>query len=239
MSKRIPLVLIPGMMCDGRLFAAQIDALSSIADIHIAAIYEADTMAEIGRQVFDASPFNRFAVAGLSMGGIVAMELLKQEPDRISGLALLDTNHLEETAERRTLRQPQIKQALDGQLRSMLIEEMKPSYLAPRNRKDNKLLDKVLRMGMDLGPEVFRRQSLALRDRPDYAETLARFKRPAMVLCGRHDTLCPVSRHGEIAALMPQSRLVVLEDCGHLSTMESPDAVNAALINWLGEIRND
>lgn len=236
MNNRTPLVLIPGMMCDGRLFAAQIDALSPYADIHIAEIIEADTMPELGRQVFAASPFERFAVAGLSMGGIVAMELLRQDPGRIAGLALLDTNHLEETAERRALRQPQIDKALDGQLQAMLIDEMKPSYLAPRNRRNAALLDQVLAMGMDLGPLAFKRQSLALRDRPNYAETLCQFKGPAMVLCGSHDTLCPVSRHREIAALMPQSRFVELEDCGHLSTMESPDAVNMALINWLGEI---
>lgn len=236
MNKRTPLVLIPGMMCDGRLFAAQIDTLSPRADIHIADISQADTMQELGQQVFAASPFERFAVAGLSMGGIVAMELLRQDSGRITGLALLDTNHMEETAERRALRQPQIDKALNGQLRAMLIEEMKPSYLAPRNREDANLLGKVLRMGMDLGPEVFERQSRALRDRPDYAETLRWFRGAAMVLCGRHDTLCPVSRHCEIAALMPQARLVVLEECGHLSTMESPDAVNTAFINWLGEI---
>lgn len=236
MSNRTPLVLIPGMMCDGRLFAAQIDALAPYADVHIAEIGGADSMQELGRQVIEASPFDRFAVAGLSMGGIVAMELLRQDPDRVAGLALLDTNHRQETVERRALRQPQIDKALNGQLRAMLIEEMKPSYLAPRNREDTNLLGKVLRMGMDLGPEVFERQSRALRDRPDYAETLRWFRRPAMVLCGRHDTLCPVSRHREIAALMPQARLVVLEECGHLSTMESPDAVNTAFINWLGEI---
>ncbi len=236
MSKGTPLVLIPGMMCDGRLFAAQIDVLSPHAAVHIAEIDEADTMQELGRQVFEASPFNSFAVAGLSMGGIVAMELLRQDPGRITGLALLDTNHLEETAERRALRRPQIDKARNGQLREMLIDEMKPSYLAPRNRQNAALLDKVLEMGMDLGPPVFERQSLALRDRPDYAGTLRRFKGPAVVLCGRHDTLCPVSRHREIAALMPQSDLVIVEDSGHLSAMESPDAVNTALINWLGEI---
>ncbi len=236
MSKGTPLVLIPGMMCDGRLFAGQVDALSPHADIHIADISQAGTMRELGQKVFEACPFERFAVAGLSMGGIVAMELLRQDPGRIAGLALLDTNHLEETAERRALRRPQIDKAMNGQLREMLIEEMKPSYLAPRNRGNAALLDKILEMGMGLGPPVFKRQSLALRDRPDYAGTLRRFKRPAVVLCGRHDTLCPVSRHREIAALMPQSHLVVLEDCGHLSTMESPDAVNMALINWLGEI---
>lgn len=236
MNNRIPLVLIPGMMCDGRLFAAQINALSPHADIHIAEICEADTMQELGQQVFEDSPFDRFAVAGLSMGGIVAMELLRQDPGRITGLALLDTNHLEETAERRALRRPQIDKALNGQLRTMLIEEMKPSYLAPRNRGNTALLDKVLAMGTDLGPLVFERQSLALKGRPDYAGTLRRFKGPAVVLCGHHDTLCPVSRHREIASLMPQCQFIVLEDCGHLSTMESPDAVNTALINWLGEI---
>ena len=232
-----PLVLIPGMMCDGRLFAAQIKALAPYADMHVGDISGSDTMSGIGSRILETCPFDRFHVAGLSMGGITAMELARQASGRVAGIALLDTNHLAETAERRALRQGQIDKALGGQLREMLIEEMKPSYLAPHNRRNTALLDAVLEMGLSLGPQVFRRQSLALRDRPDYSETLKAFAGPALVLCGGHDILCPVSRHQEIAGLMPQSNLVVIVDSGHLTTMESPTAVNEALISWLLEDR--
>lgn len=230
------LVLIPGMMCDARLLGPQLTALAGAADIWVADITRSADMASIGRDVLADCPFERFCVAGLSMGGIVAMELLRQVPDRIAGLALLDTNHRAETPERRAARAPQIARAKAGRLREVLIEEMKPNYLAPPNRTNAALLDLVLAMGLDLGPDVFERQSLALRDRPDSAAALAAYGGPALVLCGRHDALCPPERHREIAALLAAADLAILEDAGHLTTLESPAAVNAHLSAWLQRI---
>lgn len=232
---RKPLLLLPGMMCDGRLFAAQLDGLADLADSVVANIGGAETVGDIAEQVLEAAPWPRFALAGLSMGGIVAMEMLRRAPERVERLALLDTNHRAETSERQALRQPQIERALRGGLRRVLIEEMKPLYLAPQNRDDESILDCVLDMALDLGPVVFARQSAALRSRPDQTETLRGARLPVLLLCGEADGLCPVSRHREMAALLPRARLEILSDAGHLPSLEQPEGTTAALRRWLSE----
>lgn len=227
-----PLLLVPGMMCDRRLWSAQVSALAPLAAPQVADITGRATIDALAADVLAWAP-PKFSLAGLSMGGIVAMEMLRQAPARVARLALLDTNHRAELPERRDLRLAQIRRALDGGLRRLLIEEMKPLYLAPENRARNDILDTVLEMAQALGPTVFERQSLALRDRRDYTATLQAAACPTLVLCGRHDTLCPVERHREIAGLVPGAELVVLDGAGHLTPMEQPHAVNLALERWL------
>jgi len=235
MGERERLLLLPGMMCDERLFSAQLEELVDIAEMRVAGFGRARSIRAMARRALEHAPWPHFSLAGLSMGGIVAMELLRQVPERIERLALLDTNHRAELPERRALRQPQIERALQGELRQLLIDEMKPLYLAPENRGRRDILDAVLDMAMDLGVEVFQSQSVALRDRPDQSETLARVMVPTVVLCGLHDTLCPVDRHREIADLIPRARLVVIPGAGHLPTLEQPRATNSALRTWLGK----
>ncbi len=227
-----PLVLIPGMMCDARLFAPQIATLSAGRTIQVATITEADSISQLARQVLtDAPP--RFALAGLSMGGIVAMEILRQAPERLERVALLDTNHRAEAPDRQALRGPQVERVFQGALRQVLIEEMKPLYLGPEKRGDEAILGCALDMAVALGPAVFARQSEALRTRPDQTETLRAAEVQALVLCGEHDLLCPVERHQEMAALMPRARLEIVAGAGHLSTLERPAETTAALNEWL------
>jgi pimeloyl-ACP methyl ester carboxylesterase len=230
---RTPLVLLPGMMCDGRLFDPQIEALGDIAEIWVGHIGAAASVERIAAGVLEEVPFRRFALCGLSMGGIVALQILAQAPERVTHLALLDTNHLPEIPERQRLRGPQIERVRQGRLREVLIEEMKPNYLAGAHQADAALLERVLDMGLQLGPDVFERQSLALRDRPDATAVLRRFSGPALVLCGEEDKLCPPERHRAIADLIPGSTLVVVPGAGHLTTLEAPTSVNAALRAWL------
>lgn len=230
---RTPLALLPGMMCDERLFEPQIEALGDIAEIWVGHIGAAASVEKIAAGVLEEVPFRRFALCGLSMGGIVAMQILAQAPDRVTHLALLDTNHLPEMPERRRLRGPQIERVRQGRLREVLIEEMKPNYLAGAHHADAALLERVLDMGLQLGPDVFERQSLALRDRPDATAVLRRFSGPALVLCGEEDKLCPPERHRAIADLMPGSTLTVVPGAGHLTTLEAPTSVNDALRVWL------
>jgi len=233
---RVPLVLLPGMMCDERLFAPQVLSLSDIADIYVAGITRRRTVDALAGEVLAEVPFERFALGGLSMGGIVALRVVAAAPERVTGLALLDTNHLAETPERQALRQPQINRVCAGDLRGLLIGEMKPNYLGPPHRDNHQILDLVLRMGLELGPGVFENQSLALRDRPDSTDVLRRFKGPALVLCGQFDRLCPVERHQAMRELMPSAELIVVEGAGHLTTLEEPEAVNSALRHWLGRV---
>ena len=224
-----PLILLPGMMCDARLFAPLIESLPVAASV--APIHESDTMQDLARRVLDAAP-ERFALAGLSMGGIVAMEALRQAPDRVARLALMDTNPLAEAPEVRARRETQMQAVRAGRLETVMREEMKPHYLAEGPDRHG-ILDLCMDMALALGPDAFVRQSRALRDRPDQTETLRGFDGPALVLCGREDRLCPPARHELMHGLMPQSELVVIDGAGHLPALERPRQTAAALRRWL------
>ncbi|MBY6058010.1 alpha/beta fold hydrolase [Leisingera daeponensis] len=229
-----PLVLLPGMMCDARLFAPQIAALSGRSPIVTAPISRHDTMTALAAEVLSYAP-PRFALAGLSMGGIVAMEILRQAPGRIAGLALMDTNPLAELDEVKARRGPQIEAVRNGGLRRVMAGDMMPNYLAD-GPDHAAILDLCMAMATDLGPEVFIRQSRALRGRADQTATLRAYSGPALVLCGREDIPCPVSRHELMHRLMPQSRLEIIEQAGHLPTLEQPQDTTAALLRWLETI---
>lgn len=227
-----PLVLLPGMMCDERLFGPQAAALSAGRDMIHGDITGAADMESLAAEVLDAAP-PAFALAGLSMGGIVAMEVIRQAPERVTRLALLDTNPRAELPEVRARRGPQIEAVRAGGLARVMREELKPNYLTPGPRH-REILDLCMAMALDLGAEVFERQSLALRDRPDQQATLRAVRVPTLILCGRQDALCPVDRHELMHALVPASRLVIVEGAGHLPTLEQPGAVTVALEDWLG-----
>lgn len=228
-----PLVLIPGMMCDARLFGPQIAALGGGRAIHLAAITGHDSTKALATEVLAHAP-PRFALAGLSMGGIVAMEVMAQAPGRIERLALLDTNPRAELPEVRARRGPQMDQARNGGMLDVLRDQMVPNYLADPNQNPD-LTRLCIDMARDLGSEVFIRQSLALRDRPDREEVLRQVRVPSLILCGRQDRLCPLERHELMHDLIPGSRLQVIEDAGHLPVLEQPEETNAALRRWLEE----
>jgi pimeloyl-ACP methyl ester carboxylesterase len=227
-----PLVLLPGMMCDARMFGPQIAAFNGYT-LHLPPLTGADTMAALAAQILQNAP-PRFALAGLSMGGIVAMEILRQAPDRIARLALMDTNPLAEAPEMQARRGPQIARVLAGGLDAVMRDEMKPLYLADTPHRAE-ILDLCMAMARDLGPETFADQSRALATRADQTATLAAFKGPALVLMGEHDIPCPRPRHDLMHALMPQSQLAIIAGAGHLPTLEKPDETTAALIRWLEE----
>lgn len=227
-----PLVLIPGMMCDARMWGGIPAALHPRPVAHHLPVGTDSMAALAGLFLRDAPP--RFALAGLSMGGILAMEVLAQAPDRVERLALLDTNPRAETPETRANREPQIAHALNGGLARVMRDEMKPNYLA-RGPGKQAVLDLCLDMALGLGAEVFARQSRALAGRQDRQATLAAFAGPALVLMGAEDRLCPRDRHDLMHALMPQSRLVIVQGAGHLPTLERPIETTAALRCWLEE----
>ena len=226
-----PLVLLPGMMCDERLFASQINELSKRREVHFAKITDYETISELASDVLNNAP-PVFALAGLSMGGIVAMEIVSQAPERVERLALLDTNPLAELPDVLKRRGPQIDAIKNGQLKEIIRDEMKPNYLFDGVRK-TEILKLCMDMALDIGPDAFIRQSIALRDRVDQKNTLGSYKRPALVLCGRHDVLCPLERHELMHTLLENSKLEILEDAGHLPTLEQPKITTMALASWL------
>ena len=226
-----PLIFLPGMMCDARLFGPQIDVLSNQRPVMTFPLSGHDSVEALAADILlNAPPV--FALAGLSMGGIVAMEILRRAPDRITRLALLDTSPLAETPELAASREPQMIKAKAGKLEEVMRDELKPSYLAP-GPKRVEVLNLVLDMARELGPDVFIRQSRALQRRRDQQGTLRRCKVPTLVLCGEHDALCPVKRHQFIAELIPDASLTVIEDAGHLPTLERPGATTDALRDWI------
>lgn len=233
MGEREKLILLPGMLCDARLFAPQVEVFSQSHDVDIVMIDSADSIAALADHVLEQAP-ERFNLAGLSMGGIVAMAVAGKAPERILRLALLDTNHLADADGREQIRNRQIDAVRNGEMRKVVVDEMKPVYLARKHRTDKVLLDLLVDMAMDLGPEVFVRQSVALRDRGDQTDALKAYPGSTLVLCGEEDMLCPPERHREIAGLLRRAELKVIRDAGHISTLENPNVVNDALGHWLG-----
>jgi pimeloyl-ACP methyl ester carboxylesterase len=226
------LLLLPGMMCDERLWSHQLAHLSASYEVTVGDITRDESVEAIARRVLAEAPAS-FALAGLSMGGIVAMEMWRQQPQRIERMALLDTNVGADAPERRPIRDRQIAEVEAGGLETVLRDELKPNYLAQCHRDNLALLEEVLAMGLDLGESVFGRQSLALRDRPDNNVILDTVSCPTLVLCGDEDLLCPIELHAAIARKIYGAVLRVIPQCGHLSTMEQPEQVTPALQHWL------
>ena len=226
-----PVILLPGMMCDARLFAPQIAALSAIRPVMVAPLADGDTVAAMAAAILQYAP-PRFALAGLSMGGIVAMEVIRQAPARVSRLALMDTNPLAEAPERAKMRDQQIVRVLGGALKAVIRDDMKPHYLAGGSDRRT-ILDLCMDMALALGPDIFARQSRALQTRPDQCETLRGVDVPTLILHGAEDRLCPAERHELMRDLVPGAILARIDDAGHLPTLEQPKPTNEALEKWL------
>jgi len=226
-----PLVMLPGMMCDERLFAPQIKVFSFDREVQVADLSNYSTISELAANVLKNAP-PKFALAGLSMGGIVAMEICAQAPARVEKLALIDTNPKAELEEIKQQREPQIRDAILGDLQKIMRDEMKPKYLADTSNKQD-IYKICMEMALSLGADVFVRQSQALRDREDQQETLKGIKVPVLLICGSEDTLCPIEKHRLMHDLIPNSTLKVVMGAGHLPTLEQPEKTTEILQTWL------
>lgn len=228
-----PLLLIPGTLCDERLWAPQIEALSEQADIMVPRLDASDDLEALARDILDQVPWPRFSVAGLSMGGILALALMRLAPERIERLALLDTNPFAEAPERQVQRADDIAEAEAMGLACYAREVLAPLYPEEGAPSDPAHVELVVAMAERGGLETFRRQALALRDRSDGSAGLNAITQPTLVLCGDGDRLCPPARHTYLAEHIPDAELVILEGVGHLSTLQAPEAVSEALARWL------
>jgi pimeloyl-ACP methyl ester carboxylesterase len=227
----LPIVLVPGLNCSARLYAAQIPALWPFGPVTVAQHTADDAMAAIARRILANAP-PRFALVGLSMGGYIALELLVQAPDRIAKVALLDTAARADTSEQSARRDALITLAEAGR-HGEVNDVLWPILVHQKRIQDKGLRDIVNQMSEETGPEAFVRQQTALKARPDYRPTLGTIRCPALVLVGDGDALTPPDRSEEIAAGIAGARLVTVPECGHLSTLEQPAAVNHALIEWM------
>ncbi|WP_299636872.1 alpha/beta hydrolase [uncultured Ruegeria sp.] len=226
-----PLVLLPGLMCDARLFRPQIEVLSRARPVTVAPISGGERIEEIASGLLDQLP-HRFALVGQSMGSVVALELIRRAPERVSRLCLMSTDAQADTPHIAASREDLIVGAQGGRLEEIMRQLVGTDTLAP-GPKRIPILNDLLTMANDLGAETFVRQMRALQRRPDQQGTLRRIKAPTLIMCGVHDTLTPVKRHSFMSDLIPGAELKVVENAGHLLTLEAPDAVNNALETWL------
>ena len=228
-----PLVLLPGMMCDYRVFAPQIRALGGERAIMVAPITGGDRVETIAAALLDQLP-QRFALLGHSMGAIVAMEVLKRIPARITRLCLMSTNPLPESPAFAATREPLIIGAQAGRLDEVMRDMMPDDFLAPgAARLDIQTL--LGAMARDLGPEAFVAQSRALQRRPDQQGTLRKCAVPTRIICGELDPLTPVRRHEFMAGLIRHSKLSIIGGAGHVPTLEQPDKTTNVLRDWLDQ----
>ena len=226
------LVLIPGLLCDALLWKAQIEALDGQIKCWVADHTRSDTMAGVAADVLRDAPFERFALAGLSMGGYVAFEILRQAAHRVDRLALLDTSARADTQEQREKREGLIALAERGRFIGV-AQALLPLFLHSERLADEKLVTTVKEMARNTGKEAFIRQERAIMSRADSLPLLPSLGCATLVLCGAQDALTPPEWHQEMAKAIPGARLCVVKDCGHLSTLERPAEVSEALRRWL------
>ncbi len=231
MINKTPLVLLPGLLCDAALWRGPVEELADIAEPWIADLTRDDSMTAMAHRVLGEAP-PQFALAGLSMGGYVAQEIMRQAPGRVSRLALLDTSARADTAEQTVRRRGLIELAERGEFRGV-TPRLLPVFLHPDRLDDKPLIASVTAMAERVGKDAFLRQQRAIMGRIDGRASLGAIKCPTLVLCGREDQLTPLELHEEIAGLIRGARLAVVEECGHLSTMERPWEVGVFLRQWL------
>jgi pimeloyl-ACP methyl ester carboxylesterase len=234
---KTPLLLVPGLLCSPRLFAPQVAALSDIADIVVpdwrtAPLSIFDTWEKTARWVLGQMPSTKFALAGLSLGGMIAVEIMQIAAERVSRLALLDTGMRSQNAAEQAVRRARIRLASEGRFELVLGLQMSrflPAYRLP----DKKLVDEVMTMCTETGVEIYKRQEELAAIRVDRRPDLPKIRCPTIVVCGRDDVATPLAFSEEIATAIKDSELSVIEQCGHLITMEKPEETNALLRKWL------
>ncbi|NDR59124.1 alpha/beta fold hydrolase [Aliiruegeria sabulilitoris] len=226
-----PLVFLPEMMCDARIFWPQLLEFGLTRAVMVAPVTGASSVGAIAAQVLDAAP-SRFALVGASMGGVIAMEVLRRAPERVTRVALMDTSPLPESPQVAAGREPQIVAVRAGRLNGLVRDEIGPGSLALGPHR-GEILNLLVEMAETHGPDMFVAQSRALQRRPDQQKVLRTMRVPALVLCGEHDKICPVKRHEFMAELIPYSDFQVIPNAGHFPTLEQPQATNAALAAWL------
>jgi pimeloyl-ACP methyl ester carboxylesterase len=231
MDNTMPILLVPGLVSSPRIFAPVVPALWRYGPVTVANHVRDDNVAVIARRILAEAP-PRFALAGHSMGGYIAFEIMRQAPERVAKLALVNTQARPDTPETSERRRGQMARAKAGEFHAIL-DELFPLFVHP-SRRDSADLRKLMHdMGDDIGADAFVRQQTAVIGRVDSRPTLAGISCPTLVLTSDEDNLIPNKLSVEIADGIPGAKLTIIPNCGHLSQVEQPQAVAAALVEWL------
>jgi pimeloyl-ACP methyl ester carboxylesterase len=233
-------VFVPGLLCDKSVWKPQLKALQDLAQMQVPDHGELDSLGAMADAILAKAP-PKFAVVGHSMGGRVALEVVRRAASRVTGLALLDTGYTPLAAGAAGEAEAAGRHELLALARSAGMRKVGERWLSipmihPERLKDRTLVENILRMIERRTPAQFAAQIRALLARPDATALLPMISCPALVLCGREDAWSTLSTHRVMAQLIPHSTLVSVPDCGHMSTMERPEPVNAALRTWLGRV---
>lgn len=231
MTARPCLAFACAHLCDERLYAAQLAALGGSYDCRVFVFREQDSMRGMAEALLAATP-PRFTMIGLSLGGYLAFEVVRRAAHRLERLALLDTLAGADTDARRAIRLDDIAKVREGGIEA-LIPELPARWLLPAHARRSELVELMASMARSIGARGQRNQQRAMLARPDSHDDLARVQVPTLVLCGAQDPVTPVAEHEVMAARIPGARLAVIAECGHLSTLEQPAAVNRLLADWL------
>lgn len=228
-----PLVMIPGMVSDARVFAPQLEVFSRFMPIMVAPPVGGDTVEDIAAQLLPQLP-NRFALLGQGLGGVVAMEILRRSPAQITRLCLISASAQADSPVQSSEREPHIIGARTGHLPEAIRSVVAPDLLAPSSHRIA-LAESLIDMGLDLGAEVFVAQSRAMQRRGDLQGGLRRCAGPALVLRGEHDRMVPVKRLEALATLLPRGTLMDLPRAAHIPSLENPQGLNQALAEWMSQ----
>ena len=231
MDNSMPILLVPGLVSSPRIYAPVVPALWRFGPVTVANHIRDDNMGKIARRILAEAP-PRFALAGHSMGGYIALEIMRQAPERVAKLALVNTQARPDTPEATARRRGMIARAQSGEYRGVL-DELFPGFVHPTRREDEGLRRLVHEMGDDVGSEAFIRQQAAVIGRPDSRPSLAWIKCPTLILTGDEDGTIPNSLSVEMVNGIHGAKLVILQNCGHLPQVEQPQATADALVEWL------
>lgn len=230
MSKPV-LYLLPGLICDAAIWRSQIAAFGESYEVRVPSFYGFDSLTEMGRSVLADAP-ERFALAGHSMGARAALEVMALAPDRVDRIALLDTGAHPPAAGEGARRQA-LLDVVNAKGMAGAVESWLPPMVHPDRLSDAIFMTEMAEMIRRASPEIFARQVRALLSRPDGFTRLPLIKVPCAMIVGRQDAWSPPAQHEEMKAYVPHALLTVIEDCGHMAPAERPEAVTAALQQWL------
>ncbi len=223
-------LLLPGLLNDASVFAEQVIALSAVATVEVGNLTLAETIPDLAASVLQAAAAKRFVLLGLSLGGYVAFEILRQAPERVAGLVLMDTTARPDTAEASAKREALIELAATDL--EAVSEQLLPRLSHPDRMNLPAVRGVIQSMASSLGAEVFARQQRAIIGRPDSRPTLAGIACPTLIICGEDDLITPPELATELADGIAHARLEIIAQCGHLATLDQPEAVNALLLAW-------